>query len=145
MWEFSNGTGMPGSTVQHTFANGDPYWATVIATTSIGCTDVDSVFITPASQLFFPNAFTPDGDGINDLFGPVGYKLDELEFMIFNRWGELIFTANGPDQQWNGKMADGRPAPTGVYVYKFKATGERLGIRDGIGSVTLLGQEVAGR
>jgi len=145
MWTFSNGTGMPGSTVQHTFANGDPYWATVTATTTIGCTDVDSVFITPASQLFFPNAFTPDGDGINDLFGPVGYKLDELEFMIFDRWGEVIFTANGPDQQWNGQMANGRPAPTGVYVYKFRATGERLGIRDGIGSVTLLGQEVAGR
>ena len=142
-WDFSSGGAAFGNPVINTFAGGDEYWATVIATTQNGCTDVDSVFITPASQIFFPNAFSPNGDGINDGWGPVGYNIATLNYSIFDRWGEVIFTANAPDQQWDGKLGNGDLAPTGVYVYKFVATGERIRVREGVGSVTLLGQDIA--
>lgn len=142
-WSFSSGTGRTGNPVENTFADLDVYWATVTATTAAGCTDVDTVYMEPASQLHFPNAFTPDGDGINDLFGPVGYQLEEVEFSIYDRWGAVVYTTNAPGRGWDGRFANGTPAPTGVYVYTFRAKGERLTQREGYGSVTLLGQAVA--
>jgi len=142
-WEFSSGGPAFGNPVVNTFADQDEYWATVTATTANGCMDVDSVFITPASQIFFPNAFTPNGDGINDGFGPVGYKVESLTYTIFDRWGAPVFTANAPDQKWDGRFGNGDFAPTGVYIYKFIAAGERIRVREGIGSVTLLGQDIA--
>jgi gliding motility-associated-like protein len=142
-WTFSSGTGRTGNPVENTFADLDVYWATVTATTAAGCTDVDTVYMEPASQLHFPNAFTPDGDGINDLFGPVGYQLEQVEFSIYDRWGAVVFTTNAPGRGWDGRFANGTPAPTGVYVYTFRAKGERLTQREGYGSVTLLGQETA--
>ncbi|MBK6755856.1 MAG: choice-of-anchor L domain-containing protein [Flavobacteriales bacterium] len=140
-WTFSSGGADLGAQVQNTFADGDQFWATVLATTPAGCTDVDSVFLTPGAHLYFPNAFTPDGDGINDLFGPVGYALKTVEFSVFDRWGAEVFTATTPEQLWDGRFRNGQPVPTGVYVYKFRASGERMAKHEGIGSVTVLGQE----
>ncbi len=144
-WDFSSGGSAFGNPVVNTFADQDEYWATVTATTTTGCSDVDSVFITPASQIFFPNAFTPNGDGINDGWGPVGYKVQSLTYTIFDRWGAPVFTANSPDEKWDGSLGNGDLAPTGVYVYKFIASGERIRVREGIGSVTLLGQDIANK
>ena len=140
-WNFSNGSGAFGIPVEHTFADDGTYWAEVIATTAAGCTDVDSIFIEPAAQIHFPNAFTPNGDGINDMFGPVDFSIRGLQFTVYDRWGKPVFQADSPDQQWNGLFADGSPAPTGVYVYTYKAFGERKK-SEGTGSVTLLGQDV---
>jgi gliding motility-associated-like protein len=65
-----------------------------------------------------PNAFTPDGDGINDVFfvSLSAVPLD-LEWSIFNRWGELVFESTDPMAQWDGTY-QGQPAPQGVYVYQ---------------------------
>ena len=71
-----------------------------------------------------PNAFTPNNDGRNDVFYILGSRdIKELkEFAIFNRWGERMFhvanaPANDPLYGWRGRMADGREAANGVYVY----------------------------
>ena len=65
-----------------------------------------------------PNAFTPDGDGINDVFFVSLSAVPlVLEWSIFNRWGTLIFESSDPQAQWDGTY-QGQPAPQGVYVYQ---------------------------
>jgi gliding motility-associated-like protein len=65
--------------------------------------------------VIFPNAFSPNGNLVNDIFRPIGNVLEFLEMNIYNRWGERIFT--GPAAAgWNGEI-QGVPAPQGVYYY----------------------------
>ena len=76
--------------------------------------------IVPSVELFMPNAFTPNSDGKNDIFIPVGFLLGPLnyQFSIFNRWGERIFFTNDINIGWNGrKQNSGSFAPNGVYTY----------------------------
>ena len=70
-----------------------------------------------APEVNVPNAFTPNGDGINDVFQVVMSNAPfELVVNIFDRWGELIYTSTDPDDFWDGTY-DGIPAQDGVYVY----------------------------
>jgi len=78
---------------------------------------VDSVSktirINEISTLYIPNTFTPNGDGINDVFKIVGNEIEEFEIYIFNRWGEQLFESKSQDNSWTGKDAQ-----TGTYTYK---------------------------
>lgn len=86
-----------------------------------GCLDTLSLdlLMEPQLSLYVPNAFTPNGDGINDFFFPEGYNLspDNYEFSIFNRWGEVIYTTTDLYAVWDGTV-DGIMAPDGVYLWK---------------------------
>jgi gliding motility-associated-like protein len=66
-----------------------------------------------------PNVFTPDGDQVNDTFGPLffGGTAEVVRFEIYNRWGNRVFSGNQSNQRWNGTI-DGTPAPTDVYIYR---------------------------
>lgn len=68
------------------------------------------------AHVFFPNAFTPDGDGLNDTFVAKGRYLVDFEMKIFNRWGEMIFYSNSLDQGWDG-IYNGIEAPQGSYTF----------------------------
>jgi gliding motility-associated-like protein len=80
------------------------------------------------SKVFIPNAFTPGGDQLNEIFKPVCLFLKdqgpgaEYSFSIFNRWGEKLFETNTPDTGWDGTYK-GQPVPEGVYIYMFNAIG----------------------
>ena len=76
----------------------------------------------PAAVLFIPNAFSPNGDGLNDTFGAIGEGITEYNIQIFNRWGELIFESNDMRTRWDGKHRN-EIVPMGVYVYKISARG----------------------
>jgi len=74
------------------------------------------------AALHVPNAFTPNGDGINDLFAPVllmpgatGYR-----FEVFDRYGRSLFLTTEPGVGWTGRSADGTEVPAGVYVWKLR-------------------------
>ncbi len=71
------------------------------------------------NQLYFPTAFSPNGDDINDLFVPLGNTEDVslFQFSIFNRWGQMIFETDNPFEGWDGKYS-GNTSPMGVYTYK---------------------------
>jgi gliding motility-associated-like protein len=87
-----------------------------------GCTYVDTITVDPLdgdARIFAPNAFTPDGDGINDVWTVTGYGEQEVELMVFNRWGERIFTANNLMTPWDGTY-NGQPVKQDVYVYVMK-------------------------
>lgn len=94
------------------------YWLTV--TDGNGCTATDTVAVTQKHclvGLFVPNAFTPDGNGHNDLFRPLLYgDFSLLDFAVFDRWGQRVFGTRTPLDGWDGRIK-GTPAPAGVYVW----------------------------
>lgn len=71
-------------------------------------------------EIFFPNAFTPNVDGHNETFAPIGYNLDKLNFTmyIYNRWGQLIYVLDDINKPWNGSFGNsGKICPQGVYTW----------------------------
>ncbi len=93
------------------------YSYTVMASTPEGCHETATIVITVTdSSIFgFPNAFTPNNDGLNDDFGPViNGSLNIQTFKVFNRWGELIH--DDPASRWDGTFR-GEAQPQEVYVY----------------------------
>jgi gliding motility-associated-like protein len=68
-------------------------------------------------QILVPTAFTPNGDGVNDLFRPIGVGIKSIEyFRVYNRWGELVFSTTVNGQGWDGKIG-GAPQATNTYVW----------------------------
>ncbi|MBN8695010.1 MAG: gliding motility-associated C-terminal domain-containing protein [Bacteroidetes bacterium] len=104
----------------------------IVSSTDIyGCTNVDSVFVTViASTVWLPTAFSPDGNGSNDIFFVRGEGVTDFEFSIFNRWGEQLFYTNNISEGWDGKrQLGGEDLPQGAYVYYVKgtlSTGEKI-------------------
>ena len=92
------------------------------------CEDVnDSLQITiMESMLEFPNAFTPNGDGINDEFRPVYSSLKKYKITIVNRYGRVVYTSTNPAKGWDGNFGD-KPAPPGVYYFYAEAEGYKKG------------------
>jgi len=69
-----------------------------------------------------PSAFTPNGDGLNDFLYPNNaLKAINLEFKVFNRWGQLVFESRNWQEKWDGKIK-GIPQTTGVYVWFLRYT-----------------------
>ncbi len=84
----------------------------------------DSVCVDNCPEYELPNTFSPDGDGVNDLFSPIaGWRfVNKAEVKIFNRWGNLIFETTEPSIGWNGKIKNtGATCTDGVYFYVCKA------------------------
>lgn len=90
-----------------------------------------------APLLFVPNAFSPNGDGTNDIFLIKGASIKSFKIEIFNRWGELIFESTDIENSWDGTYR-GVPVPEGVYAYmlNFRGFDNRLQVRQG--NITLI-------
>lgn len=98
------------------------YMVNLLASNIYGCKDTASAIITirPQFAVYIPNAFTPDGNGLNDIFTPVGIGImeDEYQMLIYDRWGNLVFSSNNLNVGWDGSIK-GEPQPKdGVYTYK---------------------------
>jgi gliding motility-associated-like protein len=86
-----------------------------------------------------PNSFTPDDNGLNDIFIPLGETLRKYELRIFNRWGEQIFESFEPSVGWNGKSRNtGKDLPPGVYIYRISVEDEHNRPQDFKGIVSLI-------
>ena len=95
-----------------------------IVTTALGCRDsvVKQVIVELGYKLYLPTAFTPNNDGYNDRFRVYGEDVSEISILIYNRWGQLMYTSYDMENGWDGKVRlKDEPAPGGVYVYKIKA------------------------
>jgi gliding motility-associated-like protein len=75
------------------------------------------VIIRPEFYFWIPNAFTPNGNGLNDVFKPKLLGVHDYSFLIFDRWGEKIFETNNMEAGWNG-FFKGRLCTNDVFVYK---------------------------
>ena len=102
------------------------YWVEV--RDELGCAGRDSIFFREScpTTLYVPSAFSPNGDGSNDLFLPRGQDLLAYHLRIFNRWGTVIFETQNIDEGWDGRTASGQLAPEGVYVWMVDYAGQRI-------------------
>jgi gliding motility-associated-like protein len=114
-----------------------------------GCFGNDSVYVVlreepvvePSQYLYIPNAFTPDGDGRNDVFKaiPSVNTISHFSMRVFDRWGGQVFEAENIGQGWDGTK-NGKPCPEGAYVYRITFNVE--GIPGAEGEQTIVGTVV---
>ena len=127
VWDFS-GLGQSMSFEDSfTFPDTGVYIVELLVTSPEGCSDSISypLVIGPELIVFTPNAFTPDGDTRNDVFMPsvLGYVPSSYQFLVFNRWGEVIFQSQYANVGWDGTV-NGVQAPNDVYVWKLSLRSE---------------------
>lgn len=108
----------------------------------IGCMGSDSIVVTVESicpELFVPTGFSPNGDGNNDLFYISGDYLQELDFKVYNRWGQMIFESSDQtlNWTWDGTFK-GEKLQSGVYAYSIIVKTEKGEIINKAGNITLM-------
>ncbi|MBI3511105.1 MAG: gliding motility-associated C-terminal domain-containing protein [Bacteroidetes bacterium] len=140
-WDFGDNTtdNIPSPT--HTYAAIGSYTARLIATSNGGCTDttMQRVEVNPEFTLYIPNAFTPNGDGLNDNFLAYGNEVSDFHMMMFDRWGEMIYETSDMNAGWDGTARGGKEiSQEGVYVYKIMVTDFRGKKHSYTGHVSLL-------
>ncbi len=118
---------------------------TVTATNECGSVDrqVELDLEDCSCKVYVPNAFTPDGDGLNDLFRPeIDCDLSEYELVIFNRWGNEVFRSESLANAWNGSSAEEEFfSPTSIYTYFIRYDSELNPLQEPIeivGSVSVI-------
>jgi gliding motility-associated-like protein len=85
------------------------------------CKATDSLVVSAeCSSVYVPSAFTPNNDGINDVFKAIGLDLKDFKLVIYNRWGERIFQSQDINIGWDGTYR-GNPSPFGMYVWELEA------------------------
>lgn len=125
-WDFGDGgtnTGDPNP--RHTYGAPGSYMVVMYTETEHGCWDRDTleIGIVEDIKIFVPNAFSPNGDGINDCFsigGTTGDIVDVFRIIIFSRWGEMIYDSPiiTPDCIWDGKDMNGNVVTADTYVFR---------------------------
>jgi len=91
---------------------------------TIGCSDsiIKFIEVRGSCTIAVPSAFTPNGDGRNDYLGPINSEIaTEVEFKIYNRWGQLVFSTKRPGEKWNGIM-NGIAQPAGIFIWMLNYT-----------------------
>ncbi|MFN2429886.1 MAG: PKD domain-containing protein, partial [Cryomorphaceae bacterium] len=112
----------------HSFTSPGDYDVNLFVQNSFGCQDDFSRRLSCLDVIVYvPNAFTPDGNRINEIFKPVIYGINDIEFTVpdyytfsvFNRWGDMVYTTNDPDEGWNGDSPDLEYyAQSEVYIWR---------------------------
>ncbi len=137
---FNNSTYVSGSVIDH-FSTGD--YSMPIFNVD-GCI-VDSAHVhldldlkPECNNIYLPNAFSPNGDGVNDVFRPLGSPyLTQIELRVYNRYGGLIFTSSATRQGWDGTF-HGAPQPPGTYIWTLGYTDFDKKRKSGNGTVLLV-------
>jgi gliding motility-associated-like protein len=116
----------------------DSWQVTMYVEGPLGCVKSVTEFYNPLANIYIPSAFTPNGDGINDVFLMKGHDLKRFEISIFNRWGDVVFSSNDIEQAWTGSAKNGEFfVPDGVYNYVVTAEGVRGNIIEKNGIITI--------
>lgn len=115
------------TTTTYTAANLSPGQTITIEVIALGAIACENSMVarttgkTLPGQYYIPNSFTPNGDGLNDVFKVYGNIIANVKMKIFNQWGELLYEANGPSEGWDGRQR-GKLQPVGVYAYVIQLT-----------------------
>lgn len=126
-WDFGDNSPDSTSTSKnpaHNYLEPGTYRVMLISSTSSGCTDTayQVLVIYPDLHFYFPNAFSPNGDGLNDIYSGKGVGLKSYRMQIYNRWGERFFESTNVVDGWDGTY-NGENAEQGVYVVRFDISG----------------------
>lgn len=116
---WGDGTVVSCETAMHDYSESGTYAVCEIVMNEEGCYDTacQTVTVTPEFRFFIPNAFTPNGDGLNDLFKPVLLGVNAYNFLIFNRFGEELYHTSDPQAGWDGYY-QGALCMEGAYAYR---------------------------
>ncbi len=123
----------------HNYQSSGTYTISLVAINNFGCTDTayQTVSIYPDFYFYYPNAFSPNGNGHNDVFKGYGVGIKTYKMQIFNRWGEKIFESRDLNEGWDGTF-EGKKEEEGVYVVKFNVSGFKENIKEIINHITLI-------
>ena len=123
VWDFGDGSGSSIIHPTHSYNDIGFYEVMLVAIPQDGvpCADTATMLVKINDEviLYVPNTFTPDGDGLNDIFLPIvtaGFRDGTYEFRIYNRWGEQIFITEDPTFGWDGTYL-GSPVQDGTYTW----------------------------
>ena len=126
-WDFGDGETSTLPTPTKTYSDLDTGTYLITLTASNGtCTDVAYYYVKVFEDLvyYIPNTFTPDNNDFNALFTPVftsGYDTGNYSMLIFNRWGELVYTTSEVNKGWDGKdIRNGKLCEDGTYIWKIE-------------------------
>ncbi len=139
LWDLGDGASTTLQNPMHEYPDSGLYTVTLFIENTYGCKDTTSknVRINPVYAIYIPNAFTPDGDKLNDYFSVKSYGIIQLDMQIFDRWGEKIWEGHLLDDKWDG-LYKGKMVATDIYVYKIRARDVFKEWHDYIGKVSLL-------
>ena len=123
-WVFDNNNISDEVNPNFMFKKSGKHSVTLISSTVFGCSDTcyRNVEIIDESRIWIADAFTPDDNGINEMFSPKGIGIleQDYQFVIYNRWGEFIFESQELSKGWDGRSKDGSYVSTGIYPYIIK-------------------------
>jgi gliding motility-associated-like protein len=117
-WDFGDGTTSNDRDPIHDYDRPGTYYVTLKIVSAEGCESEITLEVVVETDfyIYVPNAFTPDGDGLNECFEIKGVGFDSFEIKIFDRWGNQVFFSDNVEQCWDGSI-NGQLAPQGVYTY----------------------------
>lgn len=143
IWNFGDSTTSVDWSPQHLYDAVGVYPVYLAVSNASGCSDTAwlDIIVNDYHTFFVPNAFTPNGNGNNDEFGPEFTNIlsEGYDFLIFDRWGNIVFETHNPTDKWNGKWQNkGDMVQQDVYVYKIAYLDNMYGEHHAIGSVTVL-------
>jgi gliding motility-associated-like protein len=139
-WDFGDQEQSVERDPSHAYIESTVYTVTLIAQSAQGCLDTSTSAIEVGSRggkLYVPNAFSPNGDGINDRFSVKGNGIIEYRLQVFSRWGKLLFESIDPEMGWDGKY-HGMDQGIGTYVYIVHASFQDGHDKFRKGNVTLI-------
>lgn len=142
LWNFGDGSEDSISTDEsplHDYLNDGTYTVMLISVNLQGCADTlyQTITVLPDFYFYFPNAFTPNANGRNDLFMGYGAGIKKYNMKIFDRWGEKLFETDDLHTGWDG-MYKGEKVPSAVYAVIFDLEGYHYEIKRYVGSITLV-------
>jgi gliding motility-associated-like protein len=128
--DWGDGTITACDSIHHTYISTGTFTIKVVVENDAGCSDsaFATVLIRPEYSIYIPNAFTPDGDGLNDAFRLVYAGIENFSLRIYDRFGQEIFSGTDPLTGWDGQYK-GQPCPVGTYVYKIIFTDTSTGLQ----------------
>lgn len=106
---------------KHTFTEEGVYPIAHVAINEFGCNDtiIKNVIVRTGFRVYFPSVFTPNADGVNDLFKPFGEGITGYEIQVYNRWGELLYTSFDMENGWDGTTRlSNKILPSDMYFYR---------------------------
>ncbi|NSW46515.1 MAG: gliding motility-associated C-terminal domain-containing protein, partial [Bacteroidales bacterium] len=144
MWFFGDGDSTNIYNPYHIYPADTPrtYQVTLVVFTNKGCSDTvyGTVQVRDVYTFYAPTAFSPDGDGINEVFYVSGHGIKEETFKltIYDRWGEIVFETNDIHEGWDGRIKGGKLAPIGTYTWLAKFKDVQKIAHDEYGKVTII-------
>ncbi len=143
-WYFMN-TAQATSNLQnphYTYAEAGQYAIALVVKSDHGCIDtiIKSILVGEDYGIYVPTAFSPNGDGLNDVFHAKGFGISKYEMQIFDRWGEKVFTSTDINEAWDGTSIKGgnKTIAEGVFTWRVKLTNVFGKSKELTGHVTLI-------